>query len=385
MKNIRPVWAEVDLKAIENNIKEIKRVAKDKEIIAVVKAGAYGHGALDVVPVLLKNGADRLAVAVITEAIELREAGINVPILILGYTPISFADDIINYDIEQTVFDLNYAKELSKAALRLGKKAKIHISLDTGMGRIGFIPNEESINAIEEISKLDGIEITGMFTHFSTADEADKNYTREQFEKYKWTVDQLEKRDINVGIKHVANSATIIDLEEYYYDAIRPGIILYGYYPSNEVNKEKIKIRPALTLKSHVIHLKEVKEGTYISYGRKYVTKGIEKIATLPIGYADGYTRLLSGKVKVIINNKLVPVVGRICMDQCMVNVSELDSVKVGDEVILLGETENCKYNADDIAKEIDTISYEILCMIGKRVPRVYKINESIVSTRHYL
>lgn len=385
MKNIRPVWAEVDLKAIENNIKEIKRVAKDKEIIAVVKADAYGHGALDVVPVLLKNGADRLAVAVITEAIELREAGINVPILILGYTPISFADDIINYDIEQTVFDLNYAKELSKAALRLGKKAKIHISLDTGMGRIGFIPNEESINAIEEISKLDGIEITGMFTHFSTADEADKNYTREQFEKYKWTVDQLEKRDINVGIKHVANSATIIDLEEYYYDAIRPGIILYGYYPSNEVNKEKIKIRPALTLKSHVIHLKEVKEGTYISYGRKYVTKGIEKIATLPIGYADGYTRLLSGKVKVIINNKLVPIVGRICMDQCMVNVSELDSVKVGDEVILLGETENCKYNADDIAKEIDTISYEILCMIGKRVPRVYKINESIVSTRHYL
>ncbi|MGV3026830.1 alanine racemase [Clostridium thermobutyricum] len=385
MKNIRPVWAEVDLKAIENNIKEIKRVAKDKEIIAVVKADAYGHGALDVVPVLLKNGADRLAVAVITEAIELREAGINVPILILGYTPISFADDIINYDIEQTVFDLNYAKELSKAALRLGKKAKIHISLDTGMGRIGFIPNEESINAIEEISKLDGIEITGMFTHFSTADEADKNYTREQFEKYKWTVDQLEKRDINVGIKHVANSATIIDLEEYYYDAIRPGIILYGYYPSNEVNKEKIKIKPALTLKSHVIHLKEVKEGTYISYGRKYVTKGIEKIATLPIGYADGYTRLLSGKVKVIINNKLVPVVGRICMDQCMINVSELDSVKVGDEVILLGETENCKYNADDIAKEIDTISYEILCMIGKRVPRVYKINESIVSTRHYL
>lgn len=385
MKNIRPVWAEVDLKAIENNIKEIKRVAKDKEIIAVVKADAYGHGALDVVPVLLKNGADRLAVAVITEAIELREAGINVPILILGYTPISFADDIINYDIEQTVFDLNYAKELSKAALRLGKKAKIHISLDTGMGRIGFIPNEESINAIEEISKLDGIEITGMFTHFSTADEADKNYTREQFEKYKWTVDQLEKRDINVGIKHVANSATIIDLEEYYYDAIRPGIILYGYYPSNEVNKEKIKIKPALTLKSHVIHLKEVKEGTYISYGRKYVTKGIEKIATLPIGYADGYTRLLSGKVKVIINNKLVPVVGKICMDQCMINVSELDSVKVGDEVILLGETENCKYNADDIAKEIDTISYEILCMIGKRVPRVYKINESIVSTRHYL
>ncbi|WP_297637821.1 alanine racemase [uncultured Clostridium sp.] len=385
MINIRPAWAEVDLDAIKHNIVEIKKVVKDKEIIAVVKADAYGHGALGVVPTLLKNGADRLAVAVITEAIELREAKINVPILILGYTPLSFAEEIISNEIEQTVFSVDYARELSKIAIKLGKKAKIHISLDTGMGRIGFIPCKESVDEIEEISKLEGIEITGLFTHFSTADEEDKTYTKKQVSKYKYVVDELEKRDINVGIKHVANSATIIDLEEYYYDGVRPGIILYGYYPSDEVNKEKIKLKPALTLKSYIVHLKEVEEGTYISYGRKYVTKASEKIATLPIGYADGYTRLLSGKAKVIIKDKLYPVVGRICMDQCMVNVTGLEDIKVNEEVILLGQSENCVYNADNIASEINTINYEILCMIGKRVPRVYKENGNITSTRHYL
>ncbi|MGL5648048.1 MAG: alanine racemase [Clostridium sp.] len=385
MKNIRPVWAEVDLNAIENNIREIKRVAKDKEIIAVVKADAYGHGAIDIVDTLLKNGANRLAVAVITEALELRNNGIIEDILILGYTPISFASEIINNNIEQTVFSYNYAKQLSEVAKSLGKKAKIHISVDTGMGRIGFLPNKESILEIEKISKLENIQIAGLFTHFSTADEEDKTYTKMQVEKYKWVVKELEKRKINVGIKHIANSATIIDLEEYYYDGVRPGIILYGYYPSEEVNKEKIKIKPALTLKSNVVHLKEVDEGTYISYGRKYVTKDREKIATLPIGYADGYTRLLSGKAKVIIKDTLVPVVGQICMDQCMVNVDKVKDIKVGDEVILLGESNHCIYNADNIAKEIGTINYEILCMIGKRVPRVYKKDGNVVSTRNYL
>ncbi|MGL4848598.1 MAG: alanine racemase [Clostridium sp.] len=385
MKNIRPVWAEVDLDAIENNIKEIRRLAKDKEIIAVVKADAYGHGAINVVETLLKNGADRLAVAVITEALELRNNEIKEEILILGYTPISFAEEIINNNIEQTVFSFEYAKQLSEVAKKLGKKAKIHISIDTGMGRIGFLPNAENILEIEKISKLENIKITGLFTHFSTADEEDKEYTKMQVEKYKWVVKELEERKINVGIKHIANSATIIDLEEYYYDGVRPGIILYGYYPSDEVKKEKIKIKPVLTLKSNVVHLKEVEEGTYISYGRKYVTKDREKIATLPIGYADGYTRLLSGKAKVIIKDMLVPVVGRICMDQCMVNVDKIKEIKVGEEVILLGESNHCVYNADNIAEEIGTINYEVLCMIGKRVPRVYKKDGKIVGTRNYL
>lgn len=385
MNGIRPVWAEIDVDAIEDNIKEIKKIVKDKEIIGVVKADAYGHGAIDTASILLENGADRLAVAVISEAIELRENGITKPLMILGYTPLSFKEDLVKYDIEQTVFNLEYAKELSDFAIKNNTKAKIHIKIDTGMGRIGFLPNEESIDEIEKISKLQGIEIIGLFTHFSTADEEDKEYTKLQVEKYKKIVDELDKRGVNTGIKHVSNSAAIIDLEEYYFDAVRPGIILYGYYPSNEVKKDKIKIRPALTLKSNIIHLKTVEEGTYISYGRSYVTEGKRTIATLPIGYADGYTRLLNGKAKVIIRGKLAPVVGKICMDQCMVDVTDIDGVSVGDEVILLGRDGNIKNDADDLAKMLGTINYEIICMIGRRVPRVYKHNGKIIKTRNYV
>lgn len=385
MNGIRPVWAEVDLDAIENNIKQIKKIVKDKEIIGIVKADAYGHGAIDIASILLENGADRLAVAVISEAIELRENGITKPIMILGYTPLSFKEDLVKYDIEQTVFSLEYAKELSEFAIKNNTKAKVHIKIDTGMGRIGFLPNEESIDEIEKISKLQGIEIIGLFTHFSTADEENKEYTKLQVEKYKKIVDELDKREVNTGIKHVSNSAAIIDLEEYYFDAVRPGIILYGYYPSNEVKKDKIKIRPALTLKSNIIHLKTVEEGTYISYGRSYVTEGKRTIATLPIGYADGYTRLLNGKARVIIRGKLAPVVGKICMDQCMVDVTNIDGVSVGDEVILLGRDGNIKNDADDLAKMLGTINYEIICMIGRRVPRVYKHNGKIIKTRNYV
>lgn len=385
MNGIRPVWAEIDVDAIEDNIKEIKKIIKDKEIIGVVKADAYGHGAIDTATILLENGADRLAVAVISEAIELRENGITKPLMILGYTPLSFKEDLVKYDIEQTVFNLEYAKELSDFAVKNNTKAKIHIKIDTGMGRIGFLPNEESIEEIEKISKLQGIEIVGLFTHFSTADEEDKEYTKLQVEKYKKIVDELDKRGVNTGIKHVSNSAAIIDLEEYYLDAVRPGIILYGYYPSNEVKKDKIKIRPALTLKSNIIHLKTVEEGTYISYGRSYVTEGKRTIATLPIGYADGYTRLLNGKAKVIIRGKLAPVVGKICMDQCMVDVTDIDGVSVGDEVILLGRDGNIKNDADDLAKMLGTINYEIICMIGRRVPRVYKHNGKVIKTRNYV
>lgn len=385
MNGIRPVWAEIDVDAIEDNIKEIKKIVKDKEVIGVVKADAYGHGAIDTASILLENGTDRLAVAVISEAIELRENGITKPLMILGYTPLSFKEDLVKYDIEQTVFNLEYAKELSDFAIKNNTKAKIHIKIDTGMGRIGFLPNEESIDEIEKISKLQGIEIIGLFTHFSTADEEDKEYTKLQVEKYKKIVDELDKRGVNTGIKHVSNSAAIIDLEEYYFDAVRPGIILYGYYPSNEVKKDKIKIRPALTLKSNIIHLKTVEEGTYISYGRSYVTEGKRTIATLPIGYADGYTRLLNGKAKVIIRGKLAPVVGKICMDQCMVDVTDIDGVSVGDEVILLGRDGNIKNDADDLAKMLGTINYEIICMIGRRVPRVYKHNGKIIKTRNYV
>lgn len=384
-KIMRPVWAEIDLDKAAYNMKNIKKLVKDKEVIAVVKADCYGHGADDLAPVFLENGASRLAVAILTEGIELRKKNITAPIMILGYTPLELGEELINNDIEQTVYDLEYAKKLSNIAERLGKKAKIHIALDTGMGRIGFIPNEESIEAVEKIASLNGIEIIGIFTHFSTADEYDKNYTNEQFKKIKNFISELEKRNINIPLKHVSNSGAIMDMPETYLDAVRAGIILYGYYPSNEVNKEKLDIKPILTLKTTVSHVKEVEEGTSISYGRTFITERKSKIATIPIGYADGYSRLLSGKAKVIINGKFAPVVGRICMDQCMIDVTDIGEVKVGDEVILLGEEGNLKFNADDFAEIMGTINYEITCMLKQRIPRVYIKKGKIVNVRNYI
>lgn len=383
--NIRPVWAEVNLDNIINNIKEIKKNINGEEIIAVVKANAYGHGAVDVAPVLIENGADRLAVAMLSEALELREAGIKVPILILGYTDVAFSEMLINNDIEQTVYSLDYAKELSKKAEALGKIAKIHIAVDTGMGRIGFLPNEKSVEEVVEISKLSNLRITGIFTHFSNADEQDKSYAHNQIEKFNSFINEIEKREVNLGLKHISNSASIIDIEDAHYNAIRPGIILYGYYPSDYINKDKLKLMPALSLKCQVIHVKELPKGEYIGYGRKFRTERDSVIATLPIGYADGYVRGLYEKAHVIINGKLAPVVGKICMDQCMIDVTDVGPVKVGDEVVLLGEDNGVKNNADDIAKMLDTINYEILCMIGRRVPRIYIKDGKMVNVRNYL
>ena len=383
--NIRPVWAEVNLDNIINNIKEIKKNINGEEIIAVVKANAYGHGAVEVAPVLIENGADRLAVAMLSEALELREAGIKVPILILGYTDVAFSEMLINNDIEQTVYSLDYAKELSKKAEALGKVAKIHIAVDTGMGRIGFLPNEKSVEEVVEISKLSNLRITGIFTHFSNADEQDKSYAHNQIEKFNSFINEIEKREVNLGLKHISNSASIIDIEDAHYNAIRPGIILYGYYPSDYINKDKLKLMPALSLKCQVIHVKELPKGEYIGYGRKFRTERDSVIATLPIGYADGYIRGLYEKAHVIINGKLAPVVGKICMDQCMIDVTDVGPVKVGDEVVLLGEDNGVKNNADDIAKMLDTINYEILCMIGRRVPRIYIKDGKMVNVRNYL
>lgn len=384
-KLVRPVWAEIDLDNIAFNMRNIKELVNDKEVIAVIKADAYGHGAVEVAKVLSENGASRFAVAIITEAIELREHGITLPIMILGYTPIEYAENLIKYDIEQTVYDLEYAKQLSDIALKMGKKAKIHIALDTGMGRIGFMPDDNSLEEVLKISALDGIEIVGIFTHFSTSDEEDKEYTNYQFSRIQNFIKRLSDNGVNIPIKHVSNSGAIIDLPETYLDAVRAGIILYGYYPSDEVKKEKLSIKPALTLKTKIAHIKELKKDMYISYGRTFKTERDSIIATLPIGYADGYSRLLSGKAKVIINGKFANVVGRICMDQCMVDVTDIGEVKVGDEVILLGEENELRFNADDMAELIGTINYDVLCMIKHRVPRVYKKNNKIIGVKNYL
>jgi len=384
-KLLRPVYAEIDLDAIAYNMKNIKKLAKDKEVIAVVKADCYGHGSLDIVPTLLENGASRLAVAVLTEGIELRNSNINAPMMILGYTPLYLGEDLIKFDLEQTVYDLDYAKELSEIALNVNKKAKVHIAMDTGMGRIGFLPNEKALKDVSEICSLKGLDVVGIFTHFSTSDEEDKEYTNEQFKKFIEFTEKLSDLGIEIPLKHTSNSGAIIDMPETYLDGVRAGIILYGYYPSNEVKKENISLKPALTLKASITRVQEMDKDMYISYGKTFKTERKSLIATLPIGYADGYSRLLAKNAKVIIHGKFAPIVGRICMDQCMIDVTDIEDVKVGDEVILLGEQGTLKFNADDIADVMGTINYEILCMLKFRIPRVYIKNGEIINVRNYL
>lgn len=384
-RHLRPVWAEVDLDKLAHNMKEIRRVSKSKDIIAVIKADGYGHGALDIAPTLLENGATRIAVAVLSEAIELRRGGIEQSIMVLGFTPPSLIDMLIRYDIEQTVYSYDLAKEISLMAQRKNKIARIHIALDTGMGRIGFLPNNESADEVYKISKLPNIVIEGLFSHFSSADEENKDYTTYQFNNYNEFYEKLVQRGIKVNVRHIANSAAIIDFPESHLEAVRPGIILYGYYPSNEVDKNNIDLKPVMSLKTNVVHIKTLPAGEYISYGRKYKTNKESVIATLPVGYADGYTRLLYNKAKVIINGSFAPVIGRICMDQCMVDVTDIGSVNVGDEVTLMGEQGNLKFTADNIAELIGTINYEVTCMISKRVPRVYMKAGKVVKIRNYV
>ncbi|PIH04386.1 alanine racemase [Clostridium combesii] len=384
-RNLRAVWAEIDLDNLQHNLKQIKKICGNKEIIGVIKANAYGHGAMEIAPTLLENGVSRLAVAVLSEAMELRMSGVKKPIMILGYTPGALGDMLLDNDIEQSVYSYNDALELSKIAVLKRKILKIHIVVDTGMGRIGFLPTKESVEDVYKISKLPNIEIEGVFSHFSSADESDKDYTLYQMNKYNEFINKLEEKNIQVPIKHIANSAAIIDLENTHLDAVRAGIIMYGYYPSNYVLRNNINLKPVMSLKTSIVHIKKVSSGEYISYGRTFKTKRESIIATLPIGYADGYNRLLSNKGKVIVNGKLAPVIGRVCMDQCMIDVTFIENLKVGDVVTIMGEENGVSYTAENIASQIGTISYEVICNVNKRVPRVYKKDGKIINVVNYI
>jgi alanine racemase len=386
LKKTRPVWAEIDLDNLIHNIGEARRVTRSETIImAVVKANAYGHGAIMAAKTFLENGAERLAVATLSEAIELRRAGFNVPILILGYTPDYQSGEVLEYDINSTVYTLEHAETLSKAAADRGQIAKIHIKLDTGLGRIGFLPTENSIRDIVEISQLPSLEIEGMFTHFALADSRDKKYTREQFGKYMHVVEALEERGIDIPIKHVSNSAAIIDLPEYNLDMVRPGGMLYGKYPSDEVDKDRVELRLAMTLKARLSNVKSVPKGTGISYGITFTTEKPSRIGTLPLGYADGYSRLLSNKAEVGIKGRRAPVVGKVCMDQCMVDLTDIHGPKIGDEVILFGYGRDNAPLAQDVAKWMGSASSEVLSSVSRRVPRVYIKNGEVVEIRDYL
>lgn len=384
-RHLRAVWAEVDLDKLAYNMREIRRLANSKEIIAIIKADGYGHGALDIAPTLLENGATRVGVAVLNEAVELRRGGIECPIMVLGFTPPSLIDTLLRYDIEQTVYSYDLAKSISDMAKKKNKVAKIHIALDTGMGRIGFLCSDESVEEVYRISRLPNVVIEGLFSHFSSADEREKSYTKSQFDKFNTFYDKLMERNININMRHIANSAAIIDFPKSHFEAVRPGIILYGYYPSQDIFKDKINLKPVMSLKTNIVHIKKLPAGEYISYGRKFRTSRESMIATLPVGYADGYTRLLFNKAKVIVNRSFAPVIGRICMDQCMIDVTEVKDVKIGDEVILMGEQDSLKFTADDIADLIGTINYEVTCMISKRVPRVYIKDGKVVKIRNYV
>ncbi len=384
-RNFRSTWVEVDLDNLTYNMKSIREKSKSEELIGVVKADAYGHGAIDVAPVLLENGATRLAVAVLSEGIELRKNGIKGHIMTLGLTSNTLMNDLLEYDIEPAVTSYEYVCELSKVAQAKDKVAKIHVALDTGMGRIGFLPNDNSIEEVYKISKLPNIEIESLFSHFCTADEEDKTYSHKQFEKYNWFYGKLQEKGVKINMRDIANSAAIMELPETHYEGARPGIILYGYYPSTEVNKDMLNIKPVMTWKANVMHIKTLEKGEYIGYGRKFRTERKSVIATLPVGYADGYTRMLSGKAKVIINGKFAPVVGNICMDQCMIDVTDIGETKIGDEVILMGSDGKLKFDADDMAPLLGTINYELLCMVSKRVPRVYVKNGEIIKVRDYV
>ncbi|KNY27393.1 alanine racemase [Pseudobacteroides cellulosolvens] len=380
-------WAEVDLDAIAHNLREIRRITNKKsEIMGVVKADAYGHGVMEVVRTILENGATCLAVSMLDEAIQLRKNNIDVPILILSYTdPIRVAD-IIKYNVTQAVFSHDLARALSEEAVRQKKNVKIHIKIDTGMTRVGFMPGYSAVKNVLEISKLPRIIIEGLFTHFASADELDKSYTNMQFERFMGICSELNRIGVYIPVKHVANSAAIIEFPNMHLNLVRPGIIQYGMYPSNEVDAKKINLKSAMTLKANVILVKEVENNTCISYGRTFKTSRVSKIATIPIGYADGYTRLMSNKGKVLINGEFAPVVGRICMDQCLVDVTDLKSeVKVGDEVVLFGKQGNNEITVEEIASIMGTINYEVVCIIGKRIPRVYLKGGNIQKVLNYL
>ena len=384
-------WAEVNLDNIAHNISAIRRnLSAGTKILAVIKADGYGHGYRQVAITAIENGVDFFGVALADEAMQLRNDGFDVPILVLGPVEDDEFVHVVDKNISVTVFDIEIAKRLSAVATALGKKAKIHIKLDTGMTRIGYMASEvfkveSAIDEIVEISKLPNIVIEGIFTHFAKADEPDSDYTKIQFNRFISMCDALEECGVDVGIRHCCNSGGIINYPEYHLDMVRSGIITYGYYPSEETFSDKLDLRPAMQLKSRITDVKTVPEGVAVSYGGTYVTEKSIDIATICIGYADGYFRSLSNKASVIVGGKTASVIGRVCMDQTMVDVTGIKNIKIGDEVILFGTDGNNTITVDSVAQLAGTINYEVLSVVGKRVPRVYIKDGRVVNVLNYL
>lgn len=385
-------WATVDLDAISHNIEQIKGIVRDDcRILAVVKADAYGHGAKYVARELNRHGADWFGVSNIDEAVSLRRDGIFKPILIFGVTPVEYAKTLCEYSITQAVFSLEYAKKLSDAAKEQGVTVDAHVKIDTGMGRLGFCTDECNVKAaadeVEKIYALPNIKYTGIFTHFSCADEKAEdsvNYTKMQFERFCGVINELKNRGYEVGIRHCCNSAATMMHPEMQLDMVRPGVIIYGLSPSSDC-ENMLDLRPAMQLKCVVSQVKTVPKGTSISYGRTYVSDSERRIASVTIGYADGYHRILSNRARMIVRGKFADVVGRVCMDQLMLDVTDIDGVCEGDEVTIFGTDGDKTLSADEMAALTNSINYEVVCLIGKRVPRIYLKDSKQIGVTSYV
>ena len=379
-------WAEINLDAIAQNLKNIRSItAPNAKIMCVVKADAYGHGFFEAAKTMHESGADAFAVATFEEAKLLRDRGFSEVILILGSVDRIFAKDMVTLGISATVFDFSFAKAMSEAAKELGKEARIHIKLDTGMSRIGFGCEEQDADEIAKICSLPNICAEGIFTHFACADEPNRAMSNAQFFRFQGMIEKLKARGISFQYAHICNSAGIMEYPEYHMDMVRAGIILYGCYPSEDVQKARLPLIPAMTIKARITRIDEKPTGTPVSYGSTYITTQKTKIATVSIGYADGYLRSLSGKAYMSVAGVKVPVVGRICMDQCMIDVSAVNTITVGDEVIVFGNGGENSETATSLAQCAGTINYEILCAVGNRTPRIYVQNGEIIDVLTYL
>ncbi len=378
------IWAEIDLKAIAQNVRALRRITNaGARLMAVVKANAYGHGVIEVARRALESGADVLGVARLNEGIELRKAGFDAPTLIFGYTPPALAKKLLEFDLTQTVWSYQTAAALS-AAVSASKALKVHLKVDSGMGRLGLLPDccrlpaldanstAKALGEVEAIASLAGLQLEGVYTHFAAADSADKSYAGKQFEMFTEFLDEIRKAGLDIPVCHAANSAAIIDMPETHLDMVRAGISIYGLYPSDEVERDRIALQPAMTLKSRVIHLKKVPAGFKVSYGMTHETSKPTTIASVPVGYADGFSRLLSSRGQMLVGGCRAPIVGRVCMDTTMLDVGHIPDVDLEDEVVIFGRQQDASITADEIAASLNTINYEIVSSLTARVPRIF-------------
>ena len=374
----RGAWAEINLAHLSHNIQQIKGLLNDdQEIVGIIKADAYGHGSIRVAETLVENGLDFFGVATLKEAVELREGGIDNRIMILGVTQSQDWELVLDYHLISVLCDLDNGKALSDLAVKSGEEAEIFIAIDTGMGRIGYLVEEEAdrnqaIGEILEIKNLPGIKVQGLFSHMSSADARDKTFSHKQESLFLSFEQACKEAGISFPRRTLANSASTMEIPSVYYDMVRPGIILYGCYPSEEVSKEIIDLEPVMSIKANILQLKEVGPGFSVGYGRKFITERRSKIATLPLGYADGLPRPYSQVGKVIVRGQFAPIAGNICMDQCMVDVTDIPDVSLGDEVVVMGKQGDLSITAQDIGAATGTINYEIVCAFGQRLEKLY-------------